>query len=213
MLSLASHPQMGRRDWAIYPQLISPSEAKLFGASSGITYDDLLPLALKLLDIPAIRRHLERRWAVIVSDEFQDTSHNQFELITPAQRTSPPSHSRRPQPVHLHQSAGRRRRRPGACCRRTSTARSPGDPPSRCLAPRFDQHSPRSGRRVRQRSFEHDAVKAALDSEMLEVGHHPDLSAEGALVSALVTELRDAGHESVGIFSRTSMRTASLSDH
>ncbi len=43
------------------PTLISPSEAKLFGASSGITYDDLLPLALKLLDIPAIRRHLERR--------------------------------------------------------------------------------------------------------------------------------------------------------
>jgi DNA helicase-2/ATP-dependent DNA helicase PcrA len=66
---------------------------------------------------------------------------------------------------------------------------------------------------IRQRSFEHDAVKAALDSEMLEVGHHPDLSAEGALVSALVTELRDAGHESVGIFSRHVDATASLSDH
>jgi hypothetical protein len=48
---------------------------------------------------------------------------------------------------------------------------------------------------IRQRNFEHDAVKAALDSEMLEVRHHPDLSAEGALVSALVTELRDAGHQ------------------
>ena len=63
------------------PKLISPSEAKLFGTSSGITYDELLPLALKLLDIPAVRKHLERRWAVIVSDEFQDTSHDQFELI------------------------------------------------------------------------------------------------------------------------------------
>lgn len=63
------------------PKLISPSEAKLFGASSGITYDDLLPLALKVLDIPAVRQHLEHRWAVIVSDEFQDTSRDQFELI------------------------------------------------------------------------------------------------------------------------------------
>ncbi len=63
------------------PKLISPSEAKLFGTSSGITYDDLFPLALKLLDIPAVCQHLERRWAVIVSDEFQDTSHDQFELI------------------------------------------------------------------------------------------------------------------------------------
>jgi len=45
------------------PELISPSEAKLFGTSSGIAYNDLLPLALKLLDIPAIHRHLERRWA------------------------------------------------------------------------------------------------------------------------------------------------------
>ena len=42
------------------PKLISPSEAKLFGTSSGITYDDLFPLALKLLDIPAVCQHLER---------------------------------------------------------------------------------------------------------------------------------------------------------
>ena len=31
------------------PKLISPSEAKLFGSTSGITYNDLLPLALTLL--------------------------------------------------------------------------------------------------------------------------------------------------------------------
>lgn len=42
------------------PKLISPSEAKLFGSASGITYDELLPLALKLLDIPAVRKHLQQ---------------------------------------------------------------------------------------------------------------------------------------------------------
>lgn len=43
--------------------------------------------------------------------------------------------------------------------------------------------------------------------------YHHDLSAEGALVSALVAELRGAGHESVGIFSHHVDATASLSDH
>jgi DNA helicase-2/ATP-dependent DNA helicase PcrA len=195
------------------PKLISPSEAKLFGASSGITYDDLLPLALKLLDIPAIRRHLERRWAVIVSDEFQDTSHNQFQLITRLR-----GQARLLLLGDLNQ------------CIYTNLPGVVGVGPERVAAalalpgarairlPDVSHRDPTNilpaaAVPIRQRNFEHDAVKAALDSEMLEVRHHPDLSAEGALVSALVTELRDAGHESVGIFSHHVDATASLSDH
>jgi DNA helicase-2/ATP-dependent DNA helicase PcrA len=195
------------------PTLISPSEAKLFGASSGITYDDLLPLALKLLDIPAIRRHLKRRWAVIVSDEFQDTSHHQFELITRLR-----GQARLLLLGDLNQ------------CIYTNLPGAVGVGPERVAAalalpgarairlPDVSHRDstnilPAAAVAIRQRNFEHDAVKAALDSEMLEVRHHPDLSAEGALVSALVTELRDAGHESVGIFSHHVDATASLSDH
>jgi DNA helicase-2/ATP-dependent DNA helicase PcrA len=195
------------------PKLISPSEAKLFGASSGVTYDDLLPLALKLLDTPAIRRHLERRWAVIVSDEFQDTSHNQFELIT---------RLRGPARLLLLGDLNQ--------CIYTNLPGAVGVAPERVAAalalpgarairlPDVSHRDstnilPAAAVAIRQRNFEHDAVKAALDSEMLEVRHHPDLSAEGALVSALVTELRDAGHESVGIFSHHVDATASLSDH
>jgi len=195
------------------PKLISPSEARLFGASSGITYDDLLPLALKLLDIPAIRRHLERRWAVIVSDEFQDTSHNQFELIMRLR-----GQARLLLLGDLNQ------------CIYTNLPGVVGVGPERVAAalalpgarairlPDVSHRDPTNilpaaAVAIRQRNFEHDAVKAALDSEMLEVRHHPDLSAEGALVSALVTELRGAGHESVGIFSHHVDATASLSDH
>jgi len=195
------------------PKLISPSEAKLFGASSGITYDDLLTLALKLLDIPAVHQHLQRRWAVIVSDEFQDTSHDQFELITRIR-----GQARLLLLGDLNQ------------CIYTNLPGVVGVGPERVAAalalpgtreirlPDISHRDPTNilpaaAAAIRQRNFEHDAVKAALDSAMLEVRHHHDLSAEGALVAALVRELSDAGHESVGIFSHHVDATASLSDY
>lgn len=195
------------------PKLISPSEAKLFGSSSGITYDDLLPLALKLLDIPAVRMHLESRWAVIVSDEFQDTSRDQFELIMRLR-----GQARLVLLGDLNQ------------CIYTNLPGVVGVGPQRVAAalalpgareirlPDVSHRDatnilPAAAAAIRQRNFDHDAVRAALDTGMLEVRHDQDLDAEGPLVCALVTELRDAGHESVGIFSHHVDATASLSDY
>lgn len=194
------------------PTLISPSEAKLFDAAGGITYDDLLPLALKLLDIPAVRQHLERRWAVIVSDEFQDTNRDQFELIMRLR-----GQARLILLGDLNQ------------CIYTNLPGAIGVGPERVDAalalpgaqmislPDVSHRDPTNilpaaAAAIRQRKFDHPAVQAALDSAKLEVRHHPDLSAEGALVSSLVTELRAAGHRSVGIFSHHVDATASLSD-
>lgn len=195
------------------PKLISPSEAKLFGAANGITYNDLLPLSLDLLEIPAVRKHLERRWAVIVSDEFQDTSHDQFELIMRLR-----GQGRLLLLGDLNQ------------CIYTNLPGVVGVGPERVAAalalpgakeirlPDVSHRDPTNilpaaASAVRQRNFDHDAVRAALETARLEVRHHHDPSAEGVLVSALVTELRDAGHESVGIFSHHVDATASLSDH
>jgi ATP-dependent DNA helicase UvrD/PcrA len=124
------------------PKLISPSEAKLFGASSGITYGELLPLALELLDIPGIRKHLERRWAVIVSDEFQDTSDDQFDLILRLR-----GQARLLLLGDLNQCVYTNL--PGAAGvgpeRVAAALALPGareNSPSRCLAPRSDKHPP-----------------------------------------------------------------------
>lgn len=195
------------------PKLISPSEAKLFGAPSGIAYDDLLPLAVKLLDIPAIHRHLQRRWAVIVSDEFQDTNDDQFDLIMRLR-----GQARLVLLGDLNQ------------CIYTNLPGAIGVGPERVAAalalpgareirlPEVSHRDPTNilpaaAAAIRQRNFDHGAVHAALDADMLEVRHHHDLSAEGLLVSELVTELRTAGHQSVGIFSHHVDATASLSDH
>jgi DNA helicase-2/ATP-dependent DNA helicase PcrA len=194
------------------PKLISPSEAKLFGASSGITYDELLPLALKLLDIPAVREHLERRWAVIVSDEFQDTSRDQFELIKRLR-----GQARLMLLGDLNQCIYADL--PGVVGvgpeRVAAALALPGAREIRLPDVSYRDPTnilPAAAAAIRQRTFEHDAVKAALHAGMLEVRHNHDLSAEGSLVSALVTDLRTAGHESVGIFSHHVDATASLSD-
>lgn len=194
-------------------RLVSPSEAKLFGASSGITYDELVPLALKLLDIPAVRRHLQHRWAVIVCDEFQDTSRDQFALIRRLR-----GDARLVLLGDLNQCIYTNL--PGAVgvgAERIAAALAlPGAREIRL--PDVSHRDPTNilpaaAAAIRQRDFEHDAVKTALATGMLEVRHHDDLSKEGVLVSALVTELRDAGQESVGIFSHHIDATASLSDH
>lgn len=195
------------------PRLVSPSEAKLFGTTGGITYNDLLPLALKLLKVPALRRHLERRWAVIVSDEFQDTSDEQFDLVLRIRGDArllllgdlnqciyanlPGAVGVGPERVDAALAL------PGA----TMIELPDGShrDPTNIL--------PAAAAAIRQRDFAHDAVTAALDSRMLEVRHHPDPSEEGSLVAALIRELRGASHESVGIFSHHVDATASLSDH
>jgi DNA helicase-2/ATP-dependent DNA helicase PcrA len=195
------------------PNLISPSEAKLFGSSCGITYDELLPLSLKLLEIPAIGRHLERRWAVIVSDEFQDTSDEQFELIMRIRGQArllllgdldQCIYSNLPGVVGVGpERVDAALMLPGA--RRIQLPDLSHRDPTNIL--------PAAAAAIRRRDFQHDAIRTALDSRMLEVRHHYDPSDEGLLVGALIAELRDSGHESVGIFSHHVDSTASLSDH
>jgi DNA helicase-2/ATP-dependent DNA helicase PcrA len=195
------------------PKLISPSEAKLFGGGAGITYGDLLPLALQLLEIPAVRRHLERRWAIIVSDEFQDTSDEQFALILRMR-----GNARLLLLGDLNQ------------CIYTNLPGVVGVGPERVDAalalpgarkielPNVSHRDPTNilpaaAAAIRQRDFAHDAIRVALDSGMLQVRHHPDPAEEGVLVAALIRELRGVGHDSVGVFSHHVDATASLSDH
>lgn len=195
------------------PRLVSPSEAKLFGASSGITYDQLLPLALELLDVPAIRRHLQARWAVIVSDEFQDTSHDQFAMTIRIRGEArlillgdlnQCIYTNLPGVVGVGpERVANALALPGA--REVRLPDVSHRDPTNIL--------PAAAAAIRQRDFEHEAVARALSTGMLEVRHHHDLLAEGGLVSEIVTELRGAGHKSVGIFSHHVDATASLSDH
>ena len=195
------------------PVLVSPSEDKLFGSPAGVTYDDLIPKALELVQVPAIKAHLQKRWAIIVSDEFQDTSRDQFDLINRVRGAArllllgdlnqciytnlPGSIGVGPERVQAGLEL------PGA--RKIELPDASHRDPTNIL--------PAAAAAIRQRNFDHEAVRIAMRSGMLEVRHTAALTDEGPVVAALIAELRDGGHESVGIFSHHVDATAALSDH
>jgi DNA helicase II / ATP-dependent DNA helicase PcrA len=64
------------------PRIRSDAETKLLGSRPGdIEYVHLLPEALRLLRSPMIGRLLRNRWSLVVCDELQDTSDEQWELL------------------------------------------------------------------------------------------------------------------------------------
>jgi len=65
-----------------HPSLRGEAESKLFKDDPNVlSYDDLLPEALKVLHLPRIGSLVQRRWSLVICDEFQDTDDKQWELL------------------------------------------------------------------------------------------------------------------------------------
>lgn len=64
------------------PALRGEAESRLFQHDPNIlSYNDLLPEALKILALPFIGPLARRRWSLVVCDEFQDTDDEQWRLL------------------------------------------------------------------------------------------------------------------------------------
>lgn len=64
------------------PTLRGEAESKLFQEDPTVlSYNDLLPEALKILRLPHIGPLAQRRWSLVVCDEFQDTDSEQWTLL------------------------------------------------------------------------------------------------------------------------------------
>ncbi len=64
------------------PEIQTQAQIKLLGTRAELlTYDDLIPRALSLLRSEKIRQLLGARWPLVICDEFQDTSDEQWELL------------------------------------------------------------------------------------------------------------------------------------
>lgn len=64
------------------PSVQSASEAKLLGkADDRLVYDDLAPLARRIVDDPRVAALLSNRWCMVVCDEFQDTGDDQWAIL------------------------------------------------------------------------------------------------------------------------------------
>ncbi|WP_168429245.1 UvrD-helicase domain-containing protein [Microbacterium sp. K24] len=193
------------------PVLLSPAERKVFGASEGLVYDDLIPLAQRLLDVPAIHRHLQRRWSLIVIDEFQDTNDHHWALIeTLAEHARLVLLGDLNQCIYrnLPNSSGVGPRRVATAMARigATTIELPD------VSHRDPTHIiPAAANAIRDRKFKSDAVRTAIDAGMIEIIREPQLDRQATVVVEQIAQLRELGH-SVGVFSHHVDSTAQLSD-
>jgi DNA helicase-2/ATP-dependent DNA helicase PcrA len=190
---------------ATLPALQSEARVKLFGRQ-GLTYDDLVPGALRVLGSSRVRELVARRWPLVICDEFQDTNSEQWELLQLLSTRSRMVLLADPnQMIYTFIS--------GVGPKRLEEARA--------LAHRAIQLEPKShrdpsgmipalGTAVRLRQFEHEAVGVALSTGRLRVFAGV---ADDDLMNVIVPEvhrLQAGGCRSVGIFGHSNAGVALL---
>lgn len=202
--NLVGHPE---------PLLMTEAQAKLFQQETQtLRYSDLVPTALELLALPLVAGHANRRWDLIVCDEYQDTDDKQFELLQAVRSASTrllllgdPNqciYSSLPGVVGV----GPERLQvalalPGA--RQITLPPASFRDPSGVL--------PAAAAAIRQRRFEDPAVAAALSSGRLRIRARLQQAEEGQVVADVVGAMRAEGH-SVAVFSHHNDALARLSD-
>lgn len=69
--------------------VLSAADNRVPGGMPGLTYNQLIPAARKLLTIPKIAEHYSNRYCIVICDEFQDTDAEEWaflQLIAPRSR-------------------------------------------------------------------------------------------------------------------------------
>ena len=150
------------------PSIESEARAKLLGRDgTRLSYDDLIPIALQLMERERIAELARQRWTLVVCDEFQDTSSDQWELLRKLSMNGRLLVFADPhQMIHSWRPTVTSRRLEEAC-----------DEADRVIELEEASHRDPSGvipamaARVREREFDHEAMQSALQAgQDLEVG-------------------------------------------
>ncbi len=193
------------------PVLATESEVKLFQPAGAIRYKEMVPLALRLCQVPAIAAHLRSRWSLIVCDEFQDTDESQFRLLTAIRGDARLLLLGDPNQciyASLPGAVGVGPERLDAAlalagARQITLPEASHRDPTGVL--------PAAAAAIRVRDFSHDAVTTALATGRLQVHAGLNPAHEAATVAAVVRDLLSEGH-TVGVFSHHVDSTTDLSD-
>jgi DNA helicase-2/ATP-dependent DNA helicase PcrA len=180
------------------PSIQSVAHRKLFGTDPELlTYDELVPAAIDILRSSSRLRTLAaERWPVVICDEFQDTSDEQWELLTLLGETA--RLVLLADPNQMIYTFVR-----GVGAQRLAWAREAAG--EAVIELEEASHRDPSGvipamaSAVRRRAFTHAAVLHAIDTDALRVRTATD----DELIATLIDELRTAraaGHRSVGIY-------------
>jgi DNA helicase-2/ATP-dependent DNA helicase PcrA len=191
------------------PGLQSATREKLLGRAGGqLTYDVLLPGALRILGLSErIRDLVGARWPLLICDEVQDTSEEQWDLL---KRLNP----RR---VLLLGDVNQMIYSwlPGISAERFAKIRESAD---REIELEPLSHRDPSGAlpalaaAVMRREFDHEAVSYALETRRLTIVKDVDRGMHDELLPRLIREARSGGSRSIGIFGYSNAGVADLAD-
>lgn len=187
-------------------EIESMARSRLLGRDrSRLSYDDLLPGGLELLASSAVAGLVARRWTLVICDEFQDTSAEQWRLL---QALGAPG--RLVVLADPHQmiygfidtvSAQRLVEAEEAADRVVELEEASHRDPSGVI--------PAMAAAVRRREFTHPAITAAVDSGRLVVRRCADAGTPDA-VAAEIRDQRASRRRSIGVFETTNSAVAQL---
>jgi DNA helicase II / ATP-dependent DNA helicase PcrA len=197
------------------PTIAGEARAKLGRAATAedgaVSYDELLPLALQLVETPGpIADLLRSRWSLVICDEFQDTDDNEWRLLQHLGEYARLLLLADPNQMIYGFKKGvselrleAARDRPG-CVEVTLPPGSHRDP---------TQVIPDAAGEVRWRRFDTDPVRRAVKAGRLVVyANVPDEDdARAAVIANHVLQLRSEGQSTIGIYAKTNSDAAGLS--
>ena len=194
---------------AAAPSIQSETHNRLLGQDrSLLRYKDLIPAALAILEGSSrVRQLLASRWGLVICDEAQDTSTEQWQLLRMLASRKVLLLGDPNQMIYTFIK--------GVSPERFSELEDWAD--------RSIQLDPRSHRdpsgaipdlaeAIRQRRFDDEAVLEALRSGRLEIHFDVTDDERQDLLSALVTDARDRKYRDVGIFAHSNASVAELAE-
>ena len=189
------------------PRIQSAARSKLMGPdTAAISYDALIPEAIRVIGTPAVGALVARRWPLVICDEFQDTNPDQWLLL---ERLS--DHARLlllADPNQMIYTFV-----PGVGPERLRVARDGAQDVIELQPSSFRDPSgciPAMAAAIRERRFRAEEVRHAVAEGRLDV--HTGVTDDTAL-AVLKSELsvaRQEGYSSVGIFGHSNEGVAQL---
>ena len=192
--------------------LTSPAEHRINPDSAALGYGDLIPLAIQIMDAaPAVRKHLQSRWGLVVVDEFQDIGDMQEALLSRIAKNSRVILLGDPnQCIYTFlKSDGVRLERIREACDRAGEDDTIELPETSHRDP--TGIIPAMASAIMRREFDSEAITIALDTERLVICSGIDESDEAEAVARWVRGLHGDG-SSVAVFSHHNDMLAALSD-
>jgi DNA helicase-2/ATP-dependent DNA helicase PcrA len=197
------------------PTIVGEARTKLGRATDlgtgALAYDDLLPIAIQMLETPGpISTLLQSRWSLVICDEFQDTDDQEWRLLQLLGDQSRLLFLADPNQMIYGFKTGVSDRRldvardRSECTEVTLPAGSHRDP---------TQVIPDAAAEIRWRRFESEPVlRAVRDGKLVVYTEVPDNDSERArIIAGLLTAERAAGYSSFGIYAKTNNDAAGLS--